>query len=373
MERISEFVDAGIINERDTQVTMLFTFNDGHHQHAPATILIRGNPIPNHEQPVRLERLKAQLLAENHTLRQSRPYPRKWVAAVHDVGYLSFLETAHSRWKAFQDSQGGTDRKPTDDLIQAHVFSHYSSREKPSSIQGQVGYYLSGGSCPVDAGTWKAALGSVDTALGAADLILEGGARHAYALCRPPGHHAYADLAGGFCYLNNAAVAANYLADRLGRVAILDVDAHHGNGTQSIFYERDDVHFVSVHGDPNVLFPFYAGYAHERGKGAGLGYNLNLPLPLGTEDEAFLAAVREGMQSVSNYGPEALVISLGFDAYRGDPAAGLAVGTEGFEAMGRLIGEFPGPVLLIQEGGYVVEKLADNLRAFLKGFLGQRQ
>ncbi len=354
-------------------MAMLFTFNDAHHHHAPPTILIRGNPIPNHEQPVRLERLKAELLRGEHELLQSQPYPRKWIAAVHDVGYLSFLETAHSRWTAFLDSQATKGGNVTDDLIHAHVFSHHASREKPSSIQGQVGYYLSGGSSPVAAGTWEASLGSVDTALSAADLILSGDTRHAYALCRPPGHHAYADMAGGFCYLNNAAVAANYLANKLGRVAIIDVDAHHGNGTQSIFYERDDVHFVSVHGDPNVLFPFYAGYAHERGQGAGLGHNLNIPLPLGTEDEAFLEAVRQGMQSVSLYGPEALIVSLGFDAYKGDPAAGLEVSTEGFEAVGRLIGGFAGPVLLIQEGGYVVEKLADNLEAFLKGFLGQRQ
>jgi Deacetylases, including yeast histone deacetylase and acetoin utilization protein len=352
---------------------MLFTFNAGHQQHAPGEILIRGNPLPNWEQPERLERLKAQLIAEHHELQESRTYSRKWIAAVHDVGYLNFLETAHERWTEFMAKQGGANSdRSSASLIQAHVFAHHSSREKPSSIQGQVGYYLSGGSCPVDAGTWKAALGSVDTALSAADLVLEGGAKHAYALCRPPGHHAYADFAGGFCYLNNAAVAANYLANKLGRVAILDVDAHHGNGTQSIFYERDDVHFVSIHGDPNVLFPFYAGYAHERGQGAGLGHNLNIPLPLGTEDEAFLAAVRQGMQSVVNYGPDALVVSLGFDAYKGDPAAGLEVSTEGFEQLGRMIGGFTGPVLLIQEGGYVVQKLAENMQAFLKGFLGQR-
>ena len=205
----------------------------------------------------------------------------------------------------------------------------------------------------------------------AAKLAL-GDEREAYALCRPPGHHAYADFAGGFCYLNNVAIAANYMASSLGRVAILDIDTHHGNGTQSIFYRRSDVHFVSVHGDPNVLFPFYAGYADERGKDEGDGCNLNLPLPLKSEDPAWLDAIDQGMASIQAYQPKALLVSLGFDPYKGDPSSDLAVSTEGFRGAGERIGRYDGPIVLIQEGGYSVEKLGENLDAFLDGFMRAR-
>ncbi|NYT64706.1 histone deacetylase family protein [Alcaligenaceae bacterium] len=350
---------------------MLFTYSNTHAQHAPSTIIVRGNPIQNWEQPARAEQLQKYLESAGHDAVPTQEWDRKWIAAVHTPDYLTFLESAYERWQQFIAKNPEAGKGPAGSAIHAHVFAHHSARQQPSSIQGQVGYYLSGGSCPLDQGTWAAALGSANTALTAASLLQQG-VQEAYALCRPPGHHAYADMAGGFCYLNNAAIAANYLAKHMGRVAILDVDAHHGNGTQSIFYERNDVHFVSIHGDPNVLFPFYAGYPHERGHGAGLGYNLNIPLPLGTEDDAFMAAVNHGMSSILNYAPGALVVSLGFDPFLGDPSAGLAVSTEGFRTMGKAIARYQGPILLIQEGGYVIDHLAANLSAFLDGFLGSR-
>ena len=162
------------------------------------------------------------------------------------------------------------------------------------------------------------------------------GERFAYALCRPPGHHAHTDMAGGFCYINNAAVAAQRMLDAgTGPVAILDFDVHHGNGTQQIFYPRDDVLYVSVHGDPATLYPFYAWYADETGQGRGLGWNLNLPLPPGARDDAFTAAVRQGLQAIAARKPAALIVSVGFDAQAGDPAANLAVGAAGFQTVGR--------------------------------------
>lgn len=339
-----------------------FTYSPTHHQHAPAEIIVRGTLVRNLESPERADALLAQLTSQGHEKVLPRGWDQRWIAAVHDAGYLAFLESAHERWRALPNATP---------LIHPHAFAHYSSRRRPQSIQGQVGYYLAGGSSPVAEGTWTAVVGSAHAALEAARLVLDG-EREAYALCRPPGHHAYADFGGGFCYLNNIAIAANYMASRLGRVAILDIDTHHGNGTQSIFYRRGDVHFVSVHGDPNVLFPFYAGYADERGEGEGEGHNLNLPLPLKSEDPAWLAAIDEGMASIQACKPAALLVSLGFDPFKGDPSSDLAVSTEGFRAAGERIGRYRGPVVLIQEGGYLVEKLGENLDAFLDGYMRSR-
>jgi acetoin utilization deacetylase AcuC-like enzyme len=223
----------------------------------------------------------------------------------------------------------------------------------------------------MSAGTWDAARWAANCAIGAADAVLAG-TREAYALCRPPGHHAYADFAGGFCYLNNIAIAADRMARALGRVAILDVDVHHGNGTQSIFYARDDVHFVSVHGDPDHFFPFYAGYADETGEGPGRGFNRNYPLPAKTGDKEWLAALAQGLADIESSDPHALLVSLGFDAFAGDPSSDLAVSTEGFRQAGSMIGRSQRPVVLVQEGGYVVEHLAANLEAFLGAFLEAR-
>lgn len=341
---------------------MKFTFSPSHRSHAPQEIIVRGTVVRNLESPARADALLDRLLAQGHTQVTPQGWDLQWIEAVHDAGYLEFLATAFSRWKLLPKAS---------ELIHPHAFAHYSSRRRPQSIQGQVGYYLAGGSSPIAEGTWEAAVGSAHTALEAARLVLDG-EREAYALCRPPGHHAYTDFGGGFCYLNNVAIAAHYLAKSLGRVAILDIDTHHGNGTQSIFYQRDDVHFVSVHGDPDVLFPFYAGYADECGEGAGEGFNLNLPLPLKSEDPAWLQAIDQGMQSIHSVAPKALLVSLGFDPFKGDPSSDLAVSTEGFRAAGERIGAYRGPVVLVQEGGYLVEKLGDNLDAFLDGFMRAR-
>ncbi len=341
---------------------MKFTYSPLHHAHAPQQIVVRGTVAQNLEMPARADALRQRITALGHEELAAARWDRRWISAVHDVDYLVFLETAFARWSALPNASPA---------IHAHAFAHHSARARPRSIQGQVGYYLSGGSCPMVEGTWPAALASAEVALEAAQLLVKG-EREAYALCRPPGHHAYRDFAGGFCYLNNVAIAANYLASVWGRVAVLDIDTHHGNGTQSILYARDDVHFVSVHGDPDYLFPFYAGYTHERGEGAGLGHNLNLPVPLKSEDPVWLAAVAEGMVAIRNYAPQALLISLGFDAFKGDPSSDLAVSTEGFRAAGALIGRYAGPVLFVQEGGYVVDKLGENLEAFLDGYQRSR-
>lgn len=333
-----------------------------HRLHAPEQIVVRGAVVPNLEQPGRIDALLDVALKQGHALVAPRDHGFAPLQAVHDHAYLNFLASAAERWARLPKAGP---------LVTSHAFAHRSHRRCPSSIQGQVGYYLSGGSCPMSAGTWEAARWAANCALDAAAAIA-GGDREAYALCRPPGHHAYADFAGGFCYLNNVAIAAASLAASLGRVAILDIDVHHGNGTQSIFYSRDDVHFVSLHGDPDHFFPFYAGYADEIGEGEGRGFNRNFPLPAKTGDVEWLAAMRAGLAEIDASRPAVLLVSLGFDAFVGDPSSDLAVSTEGFRQAGRLIGASPRPVVLVQEGGYVIEYLAANLAAFLDGFYAAR-
>lgn len=337
-------------------------FCDRHALHDPAHFHARGRASPYIEIAPRVDALLST--ARRRGLRVSPPQDHGMapIRAVHDPGYLAFLETAWARWQALPD--------PSPAIV-AHAFPVRHMEGRPEHVVGQAGYYLSGGSAPMVAGTWDAACRSAQTALTAAAL-LAGGAREAYALCRPPGHHAYGDLGGGFCYLNNVAIAAEALRAKLARVAILDIDVHHGNGTQGIFYARDDVHFVSVHGDPAQLFPYFAGYAEERGAGAGTGHTLNLPLPMKSEDGPWLAAVEQGLASIRRFAPGALCVSLGFDAFKGDPSADLAVSTRGFGRAGSLIGALGVPILLVQEGGYVVPSLAANLDAFLDGFLAAR-
>jgi acetoin utilization deacetylase AcuC-like enzyme len=221
--------------------------------------------------------------------------------------------------------------------------------------------------CPLTAASWPAIQASANTAVHAAELVMRG-ERAAYALCRPPGHHAYADMAGGFCYLNNTAIAAQHLRRQAARVAVVDVDLHHGNGTQGIFYARADVLTVSVHAETTNFYPFFWGYADEHGEGPGAGFNLNLPLALGSGDAAFLAALDAGLERVRAFKPEALVVALGLDAYEGDPLAGLAVSTDGFREIARRLSGLNLPTVLAQEGGYPSDDLGRNLASFLDGF-----
>ena len=237
----------------------------------------------------------------------------------------------------------------------------------PDSLVGQAGYHMGDMACSIGRHTWHAATWSAHVATHAAQLVLDG-ERAAYALCRPPGHHAYADRANGFTYLNNAAIAAQHLRQRHARVAILDIDVHHGNGTQGIFWRRRDVLTISLHGDPHFCTPFFTGHAHEMGAAEGLGYNLNLPLARGTQDEGFLAALATALATIRAYAPGALVVALGLDAHEHDPYQALAVSTPGFA---RILGEIARlglPTVLVQEGGYLSEDLGPNLASALGGF-----
>ena len=333
-----------------------------HHLHDPKQFLLGGALAPCPEVPERAERFLAAVTRDGHDLAEAVAHGAAPRAAVHAPDYLEFLEHGHAAWQALSHTA-------PEMLPNVHPGRHMHSR--PDHIVGQAGWYMADTACPISADTWAAVTASADVALSAADLLLAG-QDHAYALCRPPGHHAFADMAGGFCFLNNVAIAARHLQQRFPRVAILDIDVHHGNGTQQIFYDCDDVYFVSLHGDPAGFYPFFAGHAHETGSGRGRGYTLNLPLPAGTGDEAFLGALQRALRAIGRFAPDALLISLGLDAQENDPLGILSITTGGFERIAGMIAEMPMPTLLVQEGGYLCEELADNLSRFLYGYAQSR-
>jgi acetoin utilization deacetylase AcuC-like enzyme len=234
------------------------------------------------------------------------------------------------------------------------------------SIVAQTGYYLSDLSCPIGPQTWRSALRSTHSAVAAADHVASAGGM-AYALCRPSGHHAHRDRAGGFCYLNSSAAAASRLLQTWSKVAVLDVDAHHGDGTQNIFYQRGDVMTVSLHADPAGYYPFYTGYAHERGYGAGEGCNLNLPLPHGSGNDSFLRALDTALAALTGYAPQAVVLALGFDTYKDDPISVLKLDIDAYRDIGARVASLGLPTVIVQEGGYMVEAIGPALDAFLQG------
>jgi len=329
-----------------------------HVRHDPRSFLLRGRPAASPECPARAERLLQGVAKAGFPLAAARTYGREPLLAVHAPEYLDFLEHGHRRWSALPGA--GPEIVPN-----VHPGRHM--RARPAHIVGQAGWHMADTACPLGAGTWAGITAAAAAALTAADLVVEGAAA-AYALCRPPGHHAFADMAGGFCFLNNVAIAAERMAARFGRVAILDVDVHHGNGTQSIFWERPDVFFCSLHADPATFYPFFAGYAHERGEADGEGTTLNLPLAHGTADAAFLDGLGRGLDAVARFAPAALLVSLGLDAQENDPLGVLKLTTDGFGRIGAQVATLGLPTLLVQEGGYLCPELGDNLAAFLSGF-----
>lgn len=337
---------------------MKIVFDPRQLAHAPSRFLVRGEWKPCPEMPMRAEALLDAARAAGHAVVAPDEHGAAPREAIHTRDYLAFLESAHARWRALPGAAPEV-------VPNVHPLRH--GGRYPASVVGQAGWHMADTACPLTAESWPAICASANTAVHAAELVMAG-ERAAYALCRPPGHHAEADLAGGFCYLNNTAIAAQHLRRQAARVAIVDVDLHHGNGTQAIFYERGDVLTVSIHADPANFYPFFWGYAEERGEGAGAGCNLNLPLPLGSGDDAFLAALDEALAAVRAFRAETLVVALGLDAFEGDPLAGLAVTTNGFREIARRLAGLSLPSVLIQEGGYPTSELGRNLVAFLEGF-----
>ncbi len=279
--------------------------------------------------------------------------------AVHSEAYLAFLWSAHKDWRA-AGREGD-----------ASAYAWPVVRRRPlelDRIDARLGQYSFDASSPIAAGTWEGAYWSAQTALTALDAVLAG-ERTAFALCRPPGHHAGADYLGGYCYLNNAAIAAQAaIAAGRQRVAILDVDYHHGNGTQDIFYARGDVLFVSIHADPVMDYPYFWGHADETGEGAGEGATLNLPLPRGTGLAAYLPALGAALAKIADFAPELLVVSYGADTFAGDPISYFTLQTADYSTLAQRIAALSLPTLIVMEGGYAVDALGANVEAFLSGF-----
>ena len=337
---------------------MQLVFSKTQHRHDPRHFLSSGAPQPNPEVPGRIDRLLAGARAAGLDEVAPDDHGAGPLAAIHTPEYLQFLETIFARWQRIPDASPE---------VVPNIHPDRRDFSYPASAVGQAGYHMADTACPISEGTWEAAYWSAQTAAHAARMVV-GGERAVYALSRPPGHHAFADLAGGFCFLNNAAIAAQELRRTHDRVAILDVDLHHGNGTQGIFYGRGDVLTVSIHADPVRFYPFFWGHASERGEGAGLGCNLNLPLPRGSGDEPFLAALDVAIGRIRAFAPGALVVALGLDAFEGDPFGGLTVSTGGFARIGARCAGIGLPTAIVQEGGYLCDALGDNLTAFLTGF-----
>jgi acetoin utilization deacetylase AcuC-like enzyme len=332
-------------------------FADEQTRHDPKMFLSSGAPQPNPEKPERAARLRDGAIRAGCTLVRPREAGLKPIAAIHTPEYIEFLQNIFARWQRIEGA--------SDEVIpNIHPLARQGSY--PASAVGQAGYHMADTACPISADTWTSACWSAWTAVEAAETVLSG-ASAAYALCRPPGHHAFADVAGGFCFLNNAAIAAQHFRPSAKRVAILDIDLHHGNGTQGIFYRRDDVLTVSIHADPVRFYPFFWGHADERGEGAGLGYNLNLPLARKSGDAAFLEGLSAGLSRIRAFAPDVLVVALGLDAFEGDPFGGLSVSTQGFARIGAAIARLGLPMAIIQEGGYLCDALGDNLASFLDG------
>lgn len=329
-----------------------------HIRHFPKTFIARGQVLESPEKPERADVLLKALAVAGHEIVAPIRRGTAAVEAVHDAGYLAFLKDGYKAWRGLPGASAEIIPNVHPGRNMAHATSHPVAR---------AGWYQADTACPVGEGTWEGALAAVDCALSATEAVLAGESV-AYALCRPPGHHAFADQAGGFCFLNNVAIAADIASRAKGRVAILDVDVHHGNGTQGIFWRRPDVMFVSLHADPAAYYPFYAGYADETGEGAGAGATFNLPLAHGTGDDAYLVALERALNRIRVYGPALLLVSLGLDASADDPLGVLKITTDGFRRIAAEIAALQLPTVLIQEGGYLSASLGANAAAFLSAF-----
>jgi acetoin utilization deacetylase AcuC-like enzyme len=334
---------------------MRIFWDERQRKHAPAQELHNGGFVPYAEHGGRIESLLAALGATE----PARDHGEAPLLRVHPRPYLDFLKSAFADWKAAG--------RPGD--ASGYVWPAVGRRPLDlDRIDARLGRYSIDASTPIAAGTWESAYWSAQTALSGLEAV-HGGERAAFALCRPPGHHAGADYLGGYCYLNNAAVAAEAaLAAGRRRVAILDIDYHHGNGTQDIFLARGEVLFASIHADPRTDYPFFWGHEDETGVGEGEGATLNLPLPRGTSVRDYESALDRALAAIAGFGAELLVCSFGADTFSGDPISFFALETGDYAPIARRIASLGLPTLIVMEGGYAVEALGANVAAFLSGF-----
>lgn len=338
-------------------------FSDDQLLHDPQQFMRLGRISKPADLPTRAEALMGTLAARGISVSAPPETGRAALELVHSLDYLDFLESAYVRWQKL----GGPGLEPGIEVLPN--LSPHGTRFGPCpspSVVAQAGWYIGDLACPIGPHTWRSVLRSAHAAQAAAETVLDGGGI-AYALCRPSGHHAQHARAGGFCYVNNSAIAAATLRRRHARVAVLDIDAHHGDGTQQIFYERADVLTVSTHADPSGYYPWYTGYSHERGAGEGEGCNLNLPLAHGSGNAEFAQALDQATAAIERFQPQALVLPLGFDTYKDDPISVLKFDMAAFRLAGERVRALGLPTVVVQEGGYMVEAIGAALDAFLEG------
>ena len=331
-----------------------------HRLHFPTGELAGGKLVRPYECPERWEYIHSALKNSGHTdLREPESLDISLVGKIHSPEYLEFLQSA---WREWQREGFEGEAIPT-------VFPARRMQQRvPDFIDGKLGYYAMAVETAITSGTWQAAQSSAACAVTAQKLVVDKSSR-VFALCRPPGHHAAADLYGGYCFLNNAAIATQgFLDDGAARVAILDVDFHHGNGTQDIFYQRNDVLFLSLHGDPVHAFPHFLGYRDETGAGDGEGFNVNYPMPPGSPYEVWGASLADACKQISRYAPDALVISLGVDTFERDPISFFKLTSDDFTLYGEQLSSLGLPTLFVMEGGYAVEEIGTNTVNVLNGF-----
>lgn len=340
---------------------MKIVYSPRHRAHHARQEINRGELVPAHETPERAEAILSALQSAGVGLVvPPEDFGLDPILRVHDAGYVSFLQEAHVRWTA--SGRSG-----------AAIPMAWPARDMPrvlrsTALDAQLGHYSFDIGTPITAGTWDAALASAHCALTAADIV-RSGEPAAFALCRPPGHHAGHDYSGGYCYLNNAAIAAQHLRESgQERVAILDVDYHHGNGTQALFYNRADVFYASIHGDPASEYPYYLGHADETGRDAGAGHNLNLPLPVGSGWPEWSAALDTALDTIAAHAPQALIVSLGVDTFAGDPISKFRLETAHFPQIGQHLAALELPTVFLMEGGYAVAAIGRNVAGVLGGF-----
>jgi acetoin utilization deacetylase AcuC-like enzyme len=347
---------------------LLTFFNEHHAQHSARFDFLRGELVPCSEKPERIDIVVAEL--DRRGLgRIVTPHgvPLVSLERVHTPRYLHFLRSAWRLWLALDAGNAGKDILPC--VWPAHTQRRGLGQDRePDNFNGRLGLHATDSATPLTAGTWIAAKTGADCAVNAAHA-LRLGEHGSFALTRPPGHHAGADWFGGGCFLNNAALAAQHLLDDgLERVAILDLDLHHGNGSQDIFYHRRDVLFVSIHADPCTDYPYYSGHADEAGAGEGLGFNLNLPLARGARAAQWFAALETACLRMAGFAPQALVVSLGVDTFSGDPQSHFALTSADFLRIGERIGYLGLPTAFVLEGGMAVPDLGINVVNVLEGF-----
>ena len=343
--------------------------SDAHLAHTGLIELASGVEIPCYDSPERAVAIQAALLEDGgFAFEAPTEHGREPILAVHETAMVECFEHAWTDALAAGAADSSRALLPDTFLLDAYRGPMPPS-ELPAGRHHQLGAYLFDTATPIVAGTWGAALAAVDVAISAAERVLSG-APMAYGLCRPPGHHAARGMLGGYCYFNNAAIVAEWLRHEGGarRVAILDIDYHHGNGTQQIFWERGDVLYLSLHADPARAYPYFSGYAGERGAGDGARLTRNWPLPAGTAFDAYAVALAEALRMVVAFAPDApLVISAGFDTFERDPIGDLALRTPDYREIGRMIAGLGIPTVALQEGGYAVDALGANTVALLAG------